>query len=205
MSAGFYSLYWDNIDPAVVAAQKAVCDALHVPINQHRIDGLSHGEWIDWVMARMGKVRIFLFIDIDCVPLGRDKVAENLEKATTGTLIGAEAAANHIDPTRTYAGAWYVYVNRPLWSSLGSPSARKTPLADVCQVWTDVWKQHNAPVQLIPPTHCITPKWDLPGRKLAYGVATTYGDECFHLFEARSGNPQPFLDQCRKIIGENPV
>ena len=200
MNVRLYSLYWDNIDPALVAMQKKVCDALQIPINQHRIHGLAHGEWIDWLMARMDDIDVFLFVDIDCIPLSKNKLAANLEKAAAGTLIGAEGAANHIDPTRSYAGAWYSFINRKMWNNLGRPSAKATPQADVCQIWTDTWRQNKAPVELIAPTHCLTPKWNLPGRPNAYGVATTYGDDCFHLFESRAGNPQPFFDKCNAVI-----
>lgn len=200
MNARLYSLYWDNIDPAIVAAQKAVCDKLQMPVNQHRIHGMNHGEWIDWVMTRMDDVDVFLFLDIDCIPLSNTKVMKGIELASGGMLVGAEGAANHIDPNRAYAGAWYTFINRKVWNALNRPSAKPTPQADVCQVWTDTWKQHNLPVQLIAPTHCVTPKWDLPGRPQAYGVATTYGEDCFHLFESRQGDASPFLDRCRQIL-----
>jgi hypothetical protein len=203
MKGAMYSLYWDNIDPDVVRAQKAACDALKFPVIQHRIDGLDHGEWMDWVMARTEDTDVFLFLDIDCVPLTTAKVQERMRQAASGALVGAEGAANHIDPSRSYAGAWYVYINRRVWHGLGRPSAKATLHADVCQVWTDTWNRRGVPVHLIPPSHCLTPKWDLPGRKLAYGIATTYGEDCFHLFEARSGDSSPFLERCRRISGEN--
>lgn len=201
MNARIYSLYWDNINPDVVAAQKAVFDHFQLNINQHRINGFSHGEWIDWVMTRMDDVDVFLFIDIDCVPLNRDRLMGNLTKAASGTLIGAEGAANHIDPSRSYAAPWFVYVNRKVWDAVLRPSAKPSPHVDVGQLWTDTWKAHNAPVELIPPTSCAEPKWDLPGRKGAYGGATTYGDDCFHLFEARNGREQAFIDRCKKLLG----
>src|SRR4051794_3338190 len=103
----------------VPVAQKAVCDALQIPIAQHRIHGLEHGEWIDWVMARNEDVDIFLIIDVDCVPLNKERVFENAQKAGTGTLVGAEGAANHLDPNRSYAGAWYTFIGRNMWRTLG--------------------------------------------------------------------------------------
>ena len=196
-----YSLYWDNVDPTVVAAQKAVCDALQVPVNQHRIHGMDHGEWIDWVMTRMDDVDVFLFLDIDCIPLSAAGVMQGLQQASTGELFGAEGAANHLDPSRSYAGAWYVYINRKAWSMLGRPSAKATPQGDVCQIWTDTWRSRGAPVQLIPPTHSRVPKWNLPGRPLAYGTATTFGEHCFHMFEGRGGDSSPFLERCAQITG----
>jgi hypothetical protein len=199
MNLQLYSLYWDNIDPAVPVAQKAACDALEIPVNQHRIHGFAHADWIDWVMTRMEDVDVFLFIDIDCVPLSGSRTMENAHKAEGGMLIGAEGAANHLDPSRSYAGAWYVYICRRTWNKLGRPSAKATPHADICQGWTDLWRMARMPVHLIAPTHCISPKWDLPGRKLAYGIGTTYGEDCFHLFESRAIDPRPFLDCCRRI------
>jgi hypothetical protein len=200
MHARIYSLYWDNINPDIVVAQKAVFDHFQLNINQHRIHAINHGEWIDWVMTRMDDVDVFLFVDIDCIPLSKQKVMQNLARAAGGPLIGAEGAANHIAPERSYAGAWYVYINRKLWNALLRPSAKPSPYADVCQQWTDTWKSHNVPVELIPPTSCLQPKWNLPGRPGAYGVATTYGDDCFHLFEARCGNEKYYLERCRRII-----
>lgn len=202
MNARIYSLYWDNINPDLVAAQKAVFDHFQLAINQHRINGFSHGEWIDWIMTRMDDVDVFLFIDIDCIPLSRDKVMARLAQAAGGTLVGAEGAANHLDPNRSYAGAWYTYINRKVWDAVLRPSAKPTPHVDVCQLWTDTWKAHNVPVELIAPTQCAEPKWDLPGRPKAYGGATTYGEDCFHLFEARNGREGQFVQKCKELLGK---
>ncbi len=199
MNVRIYSLYWDNIDPAIVNGQKAVFEHFHIPINQHRIDGINHGEWMDWIMTRMEDVDVFLFIDVDCIPLSKEKITEGIGKAAQGILYGAEGAANHILPFRSYAGAWYTYIARQRWNILGRPSARATPYADVAQNWTDVWKMHSLPVELIAPTACIEAKWDLPDRPKAYGIGTSYGTDCFHLFEARAGNEKYFIEKCRAI------
>ncbi|MDX2027639.1 MAG: hypothetical protein SFW62_03270 [Alphaproteobacteria bacterium] len=125
---------------------------------------------------------------------------EGIGKAASGTLVGAEGAANHITPLRSYAGAWYVFINRKAWNAQARPSARPTPHSDVAQMWMDVWRFHKQPVELIAPTACAKPKWDLPGRPGGYGIATTYGDHCFHLFESRSGDPKVFLERCGEVI-----
>ena len=201
MIARTYSLYWDNVDPEMVIAQKSVFDHLGLGINQHRIHGIDHGEWIDWVMTRNDDVDVFAFIDLDCVPLSKNKFVENVENsAKNGTLIGAEGAANHIDPNRSYTGAWYIFVNRKAWNIAKRPSAKATAYGDVCQEWTETWKRYNFPLSFIPPTSCITPRWNLPGRPNAYGVGTTYGNDCFHLFEARNkANQAIFLAKCEEI------
>lgn len=202
MNVQILSLYWDNVDPEVVQAQKRVFETLGLPISQHRIDGLRHGDWIDWVMGRTESMDVFLFIDIDCVPLSKSAVVRGVQKAAGGVLYGAEGAANHVDPSRSYAAPWYVYIHRRTWDVLGRPSAKETPFGDVCQLWTDTWRQHKGSVELVPPTSCSNPKWDLPGRPLAYGIGTTYGDECYHLFEARAGTKQLFIERCRTLVGD---
>ena len=200
MIARIYSLYWDNIDTSIVAAQQSVCNHLGLKAEQHRIHGLDHGEWIDWVMSRNDGVDVFLFLDADCIPLTSDRLIHGFNQAASGTLYGAEGAANHIDPARSYAGAWYVFVNREMWNLLGRPSAKASPHNDICQLWTDVWYARSQNVELISPTACLEPRWDLPGRPKAYGTATTYGADCFHLFESRhSGKQRYFLDRCRAV------
>jgi len=202
MNARVFSLYWDNVDPSIVAGQKAVFDHFGIPVNQHRIDGLDHGEWIDWIMARMDDVDVFLFIDIDCIPLSKHKLSEGVQKATQGVLYGAEGAPNHIQPFRSYAAAWYVFISRQHWRAARRPSARAMPYVDTCQQWTDMWHIHNFPVELVAPTVCIEAKWDLPGRPRSLGIGTTYGEDCFHLFEARQSNRQYFLEKCGMITGK---
>lgn len=152
-------------------------------------------------MKRMEDVDVFLFTDIDCISLSKDSIARGVEKATQGILFGAEGAPNHIKPLRSYAGAWYVYISRKYWHAYSRPSARPTPHTDVCQAWMDTWNVYKAPVELIAPTSCLEPRWDLPGRPRGYGLATTYGNGCFHLFEAHAGNQRHFIERCRQITG----
>lgn len=201
MNARAYTLYWDNLDPRIVSAQKAVFDHLGLALNQHRIHGTDHGEWIDWVMTRMDDVDVFFFIDIDAIPLSKERVMQNIATAANGTLVGAEGAANHLDPNKSYVGAWYSFINRKAWNAVGRPTAQASPLSDVCQLWTETWKACNLPVKLIEPTSSQKPKWDLPNRPQAYGVGTTYEDECYHLFEARNAeNQELFLAKCDEML-----
>ena len=64
MNAGLFSLYWDNIDERIVRHQKLVFDHFGLPVKQHRIDGLDHGEWMDWVLS-FYDLDAVLFVDID--------------------------------------------------------------------------------------------------------------------------------------------
>lgn len=194
-----YSLYWDNVDARIVEAQGKVCVRFGIPVKQQRIDGMDHGAWIDWVLS-LTSADLVLFLDIDCIPLSWTGTKRMVLKAQEGTLVGAEGAANHLDPERTYAGAWYFIVNVNTWLSLGSPSAMADHDHDVAQRFTDHWRANGKPVRLISPDGCEVPLWDLPGRPKAYGIGTAYEDVCYHQFQARGGSSAPFLAKCAQVL-----
>lgn len=200
MRLGVFSLYWDNIDPLLVHMQQAVCNKFGMQVQQHRINGLDHGTWMDWVLRQWDDVEVMLFIDIDCVP-----ISYQWGYGYSGTLTGAEGCANHIDPSRSYAAPWFLLVPRSQWYALGKPSAWADQYNDVGQHLTEVWRRHGYPVKLLPPTHCEQPRWDLPGRPKAYGIGTTYGNVCYHLFESRGRMSAPFIKKCEKLLGAQTV
>lgn len=201
MKLGLYSLYWDNIDLAIPAAQRRVCDHLKLPLQQHRINGLDHGEWIDWVLERE-KNDVSVFLDIDCIPLSRAVFLQNARWTDQFQgLCGAKACANHLDKTRAYAGPWYLFVSLERWRILDRCSACVDHGYDVAQNLTEAWLFYRGALTLIWPTMCEIPLWDLPDKKQAYGIGTTYGEHCYHLFEARSGeHTELFLKACERVI-----
>lgn len=202
MRLGLYSLYWDNIDPAIPATQKRVCDHLQLPIQQHRIQGLDHGEWIDWVLER-SQEDVTVFLDIDCIPLSRDRFLHRAHWADTFRgLAGAKACANHLNKTKTYAGPWYLFVSVERWSKLDRCSARATDEYDVAQNLTEAWLFNKGPLALVHPSACEIPLWGFPDElAIKYGIGTTYGEDCYHLFEARSGeHTDLFLKACERVV-----
>ena len=203
MTVKVFSLYWDNIDPRIPEYQKKVMDMHNIPVNQHKINGFPHGEWMDWVIQKEEHTDVILFMDIDCVVVATPNLDSMLHQAHYGTLFGMAGCSNHLDKEREYAGAWFVGVPRNYWMALGKPSAKPTPFCDVAQNLTDVWVQNNIPRHIMYPNTVEVPKWDLPNKPLAYGIGTTYGDVCYHLFESRENdNIERFVNKCKGILGE---
>lgn len=190
-----FSLYWDNVNPEMVYKQAQVCHRFGLAINQHRINGLDHGQWMTWALEHYSNADVLLFLDIDCVP-----ISVKWGYAFNGTLTGAEGCANHLDPTASYAAPWFLFVPRAQWNALGRPSCGATPYGDVAQALTKRWLGHKKPVKMIPPTHVETPLWDLPGRPKAYGIGTTYGEFCYHQFQSRGGGSAPFFAKCKSLL-----
>jgi len=100
MNAGIFTMHWENIDPMVPYYQKRVFDHFQLPIFQHKIDGIDHGEWMDWVLRRNEDLETVVFFDIDCIPLDASKTMDSITKAMGGTLIGNEQASNSPDDNR---------------------------------------------------------------------------------------------------------
>ena len=200
---GIFSLYWNNVDSEIVAWQKRVFDKIGFSINQHNINGVNHGSWIDDVMKQYENVDVYLFLDIDCVPLSKEALNETFKAAQKYGLAGAEGAANHLDPNKNYIAAWYVAISRSMWLEKGKPSAMADENNDVCQRWTEEWRKDNSSLVIYQPIKSIIPRWDLPNRKLAYGIGTQYENICFHLFESRERkHTEYFISECKKIISE---
>lgn len=203
MTVKVFSLYWDNIDPRIPEYQKKVMDMHNIPITQHKINGFDHGSWMDWVMLREEHTDVILFMDVDCVVVAKHNVESMLHQAHLGTLFGAAGASNHLDKERDYAGAWFVGIPRNYWMALNQPSSKPSMYCDTAQNVTDAWRKYNLPLHIVNPNTVEVPKWDLPNKSLAYGIGTTYGDICYHLFESReNANIERFVNKCKGILGE---
>lgn len=199
MNGALFSLYWDNIDERIVLHQKLAFDHFKIPIKQHRIDGLDHGEWMDWVLS-FYDLDVVLFVDIDCIPLNSQIVMQSLDKASKGILFGALGCANHLEPTRVFAAPFWCAINRHQWIELRRPSAKANRVCDVGQNWTDVFTMYHQKVELLPVSSCELPKWNLPGAPMAFGVGTTYGEAVYHLFESRwHPNVERFIRKCESL------
>ena len=206
MNVGIFSLYWDNIDPLVPYYQKRIFDHFELPINQHRINGLDHGEWMDWVLERNEDIDIITFFDADCIPVNKQNTMNYVQLALDGMLVGNEQASNHLDASRAFAAPSFFPVNRKMWKALGKPSCKAHYDGDVAQMLTDTWRYHNKPVHLIPVTDFEVPKWNLPDRPMSYGIGTTYGNATYHLFEVRDNtNIDRFVNKAKEILNEKAI
>jgi hypothetical protein len=201
MNAALFSLYWDNLDDRVPYYQKKVFDHFQIPLFQHRIDGLDHGAWMDWVLNHYEDLDATVFFDIDCIPLDIAKVTQHITTAVGGTLVGNEQASNHLDASRLFAAPSFLAVARRIWKLTNKMSCKAHYDGDVAQLLTDTWEKRGIPVKLLPVTDFEVAKWDLPGRPQSYGIGTTYDDAVYHLFECRTNeNVERFIKKCEGVL-----
>lgn len=203
MSGGLIaSVYMDNIAAEVVAAQRAVLEALAPPGFEIRqvLTRRSHAAALDGVVAG-AEAELVLILDIDCVPLTREAIPALAAQAADGALAGCVQRANHIDNgAHLYVGAFCMAFSRALWERLGRPSFEPTTRGDVGEALTYACEAAGAPVAMLWPSHVETPQWDLTdGRR--FGVNTEYAGAFLHSFNIRGREyQQRFVDRCRAIL-----
>ena len=178
------ALYWDNIDPRVVAAQARVFAHLGYEIDQRERTGINHGAFLDAYMAELEPDDVALLTDIDCFPLNREIVERAFAAAREGRIFGCAQASNHIDPDRVYVAPMFMAISRRTWDALGRPSFRPDADNDVAQRLHDLAVARGVGVERLDPFGAIVPKWRL-GDIGFYGVGTFYRGGVFHLFESR--------------------
>ena len=187
MTTGIFSLLWDNIDDRIPSLQKRIGDHLDIHIRQHKIDGIRHSEWMNWLMASESfrNIDTFLFIDIDCFPINRAVIDDAINSAKSDKIFGCAQSAAHLTrPQETYAGPFFLSLTRDTYQKIGNPSFHNDKEFDVGQRITVVGRERGIEIDLIWPTEVLIPRWNL-GENKKFGIGTTYGGSVFHLFECR--------------------
>jgi hypothetical protein len=203
VEAGVFSLSWDNLDPVFLHCQKLVFDAIGLPVNQHRVDGFRHWDWMEWVLRYHRDIDIFVFIDADAVPKSRHAVEHAIAAAMQGRVFGCAQAANHLETNRdhVYAGPFFMALARSTWQRLGEPSFAPAHDRDVAQGLTLAAQAQGCEVELWQPSEVELPRWRLGATGQFFGIGTTYGDQLYHLFESRGGQHlERFVRACERIV-----
>jgi hypothetical protein len=180
------SMYWNNIDRAVIEGQRRVFAKLGCAVAQIDATGTAHGVWIDSVMTTAQPDDIILFVDIDAFPLTAAVVERAFAAAEAGRIFGVAQAANHL-PERNflYAGPAFLCLSRRCWEAIGRPSATDDDANDVAMRIGRAAVAHGVTTELLYPNYVTVPRWRLGGKGCT-GYGTFYGEgSVFHLFEAR--------------------
>jgi hypothetical protein len=199
------ALYWDNIDPRVVRAQRDVFAKFGYPIDQRERTGLNHGDFLDAYMGELAEDDVALLMDIDCFPLNREIVERAFAAARAGRIFGCAQSTNHIDPDRIYVAPMFMAISQATWNALGRPSFKPDAENDVAQRLHDLALARGVTVERLDPFGAIVPKWRL-GDVGFYGVGTFYRGGVFHLFESR-WTPFSFLlfDVAEAVLADRPI
>jgi len=199
------ALYWDNVDPRIVEAQRAVFAHFGYDIDQRERTGVGHGDFLDAFMAELGADDVALLTDIDCFPLNAEVVERAFAAARAGKIFGCAQATNHVDPDRLFVAPMFMSLSRQTWDALGRPSFRPDAQNDVAQRLNEIARERGVEIEMLLPWGAIVPKWRLGDIGL-YGLGTFYRGGVFHLFESRS-TPFAFLlfDVADAVLADRPI
>ncbi len=199
------ALYWDNVDPRIVAAQRQVFAHFGYEIDQRERTGVDHGDFLDAYMAEIGEDDVALLTDIDCFPTNGEIVARAFAAASEGHIFGCAQSANHIDPDRLYVAPMFMAISKRTWARIGRPSFKPDAENDVAQRLNEVARTADVQIEMLSPFGAIVPKWRL-GDVGFYGLGTFYRGGVFHLFESRS-TPFAFLlfDVAEAVLADRPI
>jgi hypothetical protein len=199
------SLYWDNIDPRVVEAQREVFAHFGLTIDQRERTGTNHGDFLDAFMAEIAEDDVALLMDIDCFPLNLEIVDRAFAAARAGRIFGCAQSTSHVDSDRLFVAPMFMAISRRTWEGLGRPSFRPDASHDVAQRLNEVATAAGVGIEMLYPWGCIVPKWRL-GEIALYGIGTFYRGGVFHLFESRK-TPFSFIlyDVAAAVLNDRPV
>lgn len=201
-----HSMYWDNIDKKIIDGQKRVFEFLGVPLIQHAVDRVPHGEWMDRVVCESSDNDVIIFCDIDAFPLNLSAYERSEARARSGGIFGLAQYSNHKPTQFIYAGPMFMAFCKKTWRSLGEPSLKRTKSHDSAEALTIAARSANVLLELVNPTCCLAPKWALKDQGV-FGIATFYGErDFFHLFEARQPNyHELFLCVVDDVVSGRPL
>jgi hypothetical protein len=188
------SMYWNNIDRRVVAAQRRVFAHFGFEIEQCERTKTEHGDFLDEYMSQLAEDDVALFTDIDCFPLNRDIVLRALTAAREGRIFGVSQLGTHVGANPFFAAPAFLAISRRTWDRIGRPSFRRDATDDVAERLNAVARAAAVPIDMLFPWTCVVPKWQQwqGGDEAMYGIGTFYKGGVFHLFQARQ-TPYKFI------------
>ena len=206
MNIGVYSLCWKNINPKLLELHKKVMSKFDIEV-KYTYENIDHGEWVNQII-NTEKSDIFLFIDIDCLPLYRSVIEESIQFILNGYMIGNAQVTNCIPAKHDlFCSASFIGLSRDYYESIGRPDARGNSRSDICQEFTRAAVNREKRIKMYFPTNFQSiPSggiWRLSSYGY-YGVGTIFENKTYHLFQSRfTKNVQLFEDTANCIISDN--
>jgi hypothetical protein len=175
---------------------------------QYTHANVRHGLWMDHVILSQDS-DVFVFSDIDCVPLNRevyDKAIEYVSKHDT--FIGPGQASNHIHPkSHVFASPAFFFITKSCYERLGNPTFAETQRSDVAEEVSYVAEEKGQRYRCWYPTLFddvpVEGVWRLSNYGF-YGIGTIFGTSVYHLYQSRfNKNVELFERRCSQIVNNS--
>ena len=183
--------------------QEKVFKHFRLPINVYFDDNLTHAKFMDHSLKYFDS-DIFIFFDLDCVPLD-DRLYKNIveEIISEDCIIGIEQTANHLDPNFIYAGPACFGITKELYNKLGQVTFDGNYRSDIAQEYTYLAYENNIKVKFIKLISSKNNKWKL-GKDRFFGNGCFYklnDSKIYHQFQTNLEEQRlDFKLECERII-----
>jgi len=184
-------------NPEMLKAQSKVMANFKIEHEQILTD-LSHSAAIDFYVT-LHKADVYIFFDLDCIPLNDTIVKRAIEYAKAGKVFGCAQNANHIPNNKDYASSFFIAFSEETFNKVERPSFAAHQYGDVASELS--YRIGHKNVALLYPTKCENVKWQLSNGDV-FGLGTTYGNDIYHAFESRHHNESEgmFLNKCKEVL-----
>lgn len=201
----WHVLAWPNVDPRVIAAQKAVFEHFDLDV-EYTHERVPHGVWMNDTLSKAYNDELVGFFDVDCVPTNTQVLQKAMFWATVNkSFVGVAQVSNHIKPaSHVYAAPAFYVMYRDAWMDLNCPTFSETASSDVAENVSYAAEYAGLPYRCLYPTHFEKESrdgaWRL-GNYGHYGIGTHFAGGIYHLYQGRfSDNVQLFVTRCSQII-----
>lgn len=205
MKVSIHTLTWTNSNRTVLENHKKVMEHFSIPVN-YTEENIHHGEWIDRVLNTADS-DMFVFIDVDCVPLSKQVIDESILHCANGYLVGNAQVTNCIKAKHDlFCAPSFFVISKRYYELIGKPSAMNNSRSDVAQEITRAAVENEMRIKMYFPTSFQgVPRggvWRLSSYGY-YGIGTLYENKMYHLYQTRyAENVNLFVETCEHILNE---
>jgi hypothetical protein len=196
------SYYSDNLPTEVIINQKKVFDHFNLSINQV-CSNEGHGNLMTrMVLENLDNTDVFIFFDIDCIPLKRQCYDVILSRISDDEICGIEQQCNsNSSVSHIYAGPACLAFRSNTIKKYNIPiNFVENHRSDVAQEFTYQCQEKNVKVNFLKLNDSRNYKWNL-GSDRMFGNGSTFEGLVYHEYEIRNfQNIESFVNKCQEVI-----
>lgn len=184
--------------------QSKVFSHFGLKINHYFDKSLTHAIFMDYCLKNI-ECDIFIFFDLDCVPLTNNIYEKIVKKHIQGeTIMGIEQSSQHVKPNFIYAGPACFSITKKLYEKINKPSFDGIFMrSDVAEEISYSCLNYKIPITFFKLISCKNNKWKL-GEERYFGNGCYYELEdikIYHQFQTNlEEQKKDFKLECKKII-----
>lgn len=204
MKISVNTLFGSNINPLLIENHKKVHGHFGIDVNYYGIN-VRHGIWMDHIIRNTDS-DIFVFSDIDCVPLTKEAFERGIAYVKAkDSFIGPAQASNHIGTkSHVFAAPAYFFITKTCYERIGSPTFAETPRSDVAEEVSYKAEENGNRYRCWYPNFFdgvpVEGVWRLSNYGY-YGIGTVFGNSFYHLYQSRfDKNVELFQKRCEEIV-----